>query len=65
VNLTEFNSLTPAQIAHLDHRMVFEWVKSGKWSRVQFDRYIEELMVQSYGEGFEEAMKEEVNADGE
>jgi hypothetical protein len=45
--------------------MVFECVKSGKWSRIQFDRYIEELMVQSYGEGFEEAMKEEVNADGE
>jgi hypothetical protein len=53
------NELVGHQIAHLSHRNVYEWVKHGKWSRPQFDKWVEELMVQSYGEGFEEAIAEE------
>jgi hypothetical protein len=61
----KLDGLSGKQIARLSHRDVFEWVRAGKWTRVDFDKWVEELMVQSYGEGFEEAMESTEEEDEE
>lgn len=57
MTLDEMEKLSPKAIANLSHRDVFEWTRAGIWSRVQFDRWVEELMVQTYGEGLEEGLE--------
>jgi hypothetical protein len=53
----DLDKLTPKQIAALPHSKVFEVVRAGKWTRVDFDRWLEEALVQACGEGFAEALE--------
>lgn len=59
----DISRMSDQQIARLSHRDVYTWVRTKKWSRVQFDKWVEELMVQCYGEGMEEVLldKEQEN----
>lgn len=61
--MKDIEGMSDEQIAHLDHREVYNWVKSGEWGRPQFDKWVEELMVQSFGEGMAEALSDKETED--
>jgi hypothetical protein len=59
----DISRMSDKEIANLSHRDVFAWVRTKKWSRVQFDKWVEELMVQCYGEGMEEVLENRQDED--
>lgn len=60
----DFEKMNGKSIARLSHKDIYEWVKTGNLSRPHFDMWVEELMVQCVGEGYEQALEENQD-DGE
>lgn len=52
--MIDLSKMTRKQIATLPHSKVFEEVRAGTWTRVDFDTWLEEVLVQSYGDGYDE-----------
>jgi hypothetical protein len=45
-------SLTPMELVKLPSKLVYEWVKTGKWTRTEFENWLEEVMVNEHSTGF-------------
>jgi hypothetical protein len=56
-------NLTDNQIGNIPHTKVFEFVRDKVWTRVEFDKWVEESRVMVFAEALQEFDEEKVEND--